>query len=920
MTQFAFIKTFRQGSVSLATRLQVTLIGLTVLGVVATGSLLLAWSWQIQLRQLQEIQAERSQIAAQRINAFIDDLQRKLAYLERVQGLSDLDPAIQQHLLDGLIRHNDAYEAVAIADRDGNIISAVSPYEDVKWESIADTPLFNRVYKQQESYIAPVEMQMQPQQPVTTIAVPIRNAQDVVDGVLLARLNLSFVEFVTAQTDVGQTGYAYVVDERYRVIAASGDRQNTLPKLKPELLASLKTAQTHSNDSYLGLRGYPVFGQVHPIESTPWSVVVELPTTEVSAPMRQFAVWMLGGLVVMIMLASGISWLLSRSITRPLKRLTTAANAISAGDWDTKVKVSHLTELQVLATTFNQMTSQMSQLLDTVQNERNFMAAILEAARALVLVLDRQGRIVRFNWACEATLGYCGAEIIGQPFWDLFLAEAERDLAIAQWHIKVMASNQTYSSEYQSQWLTSDQEVRLIAWSDAVLYDDEGEVEYVISTGIDITEREAAQQAKRESRMLLKAVLDNSPEVIYIKDKDGNILLANKEFGRLMNLDPDELIGKHNRELFPPEIADKMLENDRLVMAQDQVIQREEVAVFGEEVITYLSSKFPLRDDQGNIYGICGISTDISDRKQAEEQLQQAKDAAEVALTNFQNAQTQLIQSEKMSSLGQLVAGVAHEINNPMSFIFGNLVHLENYSQNLLDLIDCYHQYYPQPPAEVADLVDEIDLDFLHEDLPKVLGSMRFGAERVREIVLSLRNFSRLDEDGEKEADIHEGINNTLMILNNRLKAQPDRPEIKVIKNYGEIPLIECFPGQLNQVFINLLVNSIDAIEEKNQSRSPDEVKQDPGTLTMTTSRLDADHIRIVLRDSGKGMTHETQVKLFSPFFTTKPIGKGTGLGLSISYQIVTEKHQGTLRCQSALGEGTTFMIDLPIKLAVNAA
>lgn len=904
---------------SLGTRLRLLLAGLSVFSVAATGSVLLHLNWSEHLASIHTLQNERSRTVAQSIDAFVGSLQRKVIYLGQVQGLVEFDTTTQQQLLDGLTRHSDAYEYIAIADRTGQILSASSP-NNVQVGSLVNTPLWTAAYQQQEIYIAPVRIDTRLQKPITVIAVPLYDRANEVAGVLLARLNLSTLNTVVSQTPVGETGYVYIVDERNRIITQTGESVSTLEKLSEEVLTQLGELTTQPETAlYSGLTGQSVIGSRHRLENPSWLLVVELPTAEAYAPMRRSLSVIVGVAVGMVIVASSLSWLMARSIVRPLKCLTTAANAIGAGDWQQQVEVRGLNELQSLAVAFNRMIDQMNQLWDKVHNERNFVAAIVEAVGALIIVVDRQGRIVFFNGTSEATLGYRSSEVIGEFFWDLFLMKADRTNAIRKWDSELLEHDQGDAIEYQSQWLTSNGEARLITWSDTVLRNSENEVEYVISTGIDMTAREAAEAARRESEMLLQAFIDNSPEVIYIKDKEGHFLLVNNKFGQVVGLTPQDIIGKYDHDIFPPDIAQEMLKNDRQTMQQSQVVQYEEEVILGEELKTYLSSKFPLRDGRGEVYGICGISTDISDRKQAEQQLQQAKVAAETALTNFQQAQAQLVQSEKMSSLGQLVAGVAHEINNPVSFIFGNINHIENYCDSLLELVAAYQQHYPQTNPKLTDLIEELELDFIQEDLPKVLNSMRFGSERIREIVLSLRNFSRLDEDGEKRVDIHEGIDNTLMILNNRLKAQGNRPEIQVIKNYGDIPLIECFPGQLNQVFINLFVNGIDAIEEKNQDRSPEEINQDPGAFTVTTHCLDQNHIRITLQDTGKGMTSQTQTKLFSPFFTTKPIGKGTGLGLSISYQIITEKHKGQLSCQSVLGEGTTFMIDLPIRLTADA-
>jgi signal transduction histidine kinase len=276
------------------------------------------------------------------------------------------------------------------------------------------------------------------------------------------------------------------------------------------------------------------------------------------------------------------------------------------------------------------------------------------------------------------------------------------------------------------------------------------------------------------------------------------------------------------------------------------------------------------------------------------------------ALYKLKQTQTQLIQAEKMSSLGQMVAGVAHEINNPVNFIHGNLIYVNEYTQALLNIVHLYQQHYPNPAPEITEQAEEADLEFLTEDLPKMLTSLKVGTERIRQIVLSLRNFSRHDEAEMKEVDIHEGIDSTLMILQNRLKGARDSPRVEVIKDYGTLPKVECYAGQLNQVFMNIINNGIDALLEAKDN--------DTREIRIHTEVKDSDWVVIAIADNGPGMTQETRQRIFDPFFTTKPVGSGTGLGLSISYQIVIEQHGGQLKCISAPGEGAQFFIEIPVQ------
>ena len=351
-----------------------------------------------------------------------------------------------------------------------------------------------------------------------------------------------------------------------------------------------------------------------------------------------------------------------------------------------------------------------------------------------------------------------------------------------------------------------------------------------------------------------------------------------------------------------------------------------------EEVLARIENQFTIQRLQKELKEQNALlQQEICDRKAAAKVHQQAEEALrqsearerekaqelELALNELKRTQIQLVQSEKMSSLGQMLAGIAHEVNNPVSFIYGNLSLARQYFQNLLKLLQTYQQTYPHPTLEIQRIAEEIDWEFLVEDWQNLMNSMQVGAERIGQIVLSLRIFSKLSESNVKSVDIHQELDHILFILQHRLKAIGERQEIQVVKDYSQLPNVTCYPSQLNQVFMNLLSNAIDAVETQSPPRVitiSTSVVRGKEQRTIENGQLTTDKVVIRIADNGSGMSEDVQKRIFDPFFTTKPVGSGTGLGLSISYQIVVEKHQGQLRCVSAPGQGTTFIVEIPLQ------
>lgn len=436
---------------------------------------------------------------------------------------------------------------------------------------------------------------------------------------------------------------------------------------------------------------------------------------------------------------------------------------------------------------------------------------------------------------------------------------------------------------------------------------------------IEELESRAVEHEETESQLqsnynLLSSVINGTSDLIFVKDIQGYYVLVNQAALDFWQVSLGAVLGQDEYAIFSPDEARRLRDIDREVIEKKYSETIEETLTLRGKSYTFLTTKTPYFDNRGQVAGLIGITRDITHRKDAEETLRKKTQELQQTLDTLQKTQSHLIHSEKMSSLGQLVAGVAHEINNPVNFIYGNTRPAENYITSLLGLIKLYQQHFPAPPGAIRAEIESMDLDFIMEDLPNILRSIRLGAERIQEIVKSLRNFSRMNESSVKVVDIHEGIDSTLMILRPRLKAQIHREAVDLMKYYGDLPLVECYAGQLNQVLMNLLTNALDSLDDRSEAQA-NFVPQ----ITITTQAV-GDFIEIAIMDNGTGIPEGIQPRLFDPFFTTKPVGKGTGMGLSISYQIITELHRGTLRCESQLGRGTTFTIVIPLHQKSNAA
>jgi PAS domain S-box-containing protein len=587
----------------------------------------------------------------------------------------------------------------------------------------------------------------------------------------------------------------------------------------------------------------------------------------------------------------------------------------------------------------------------------------------LFFIVGSDGYFKQMNPMCGKVLGFTNQEFLSQR-WIEFVHPEDQPSTLEQLQKLVIVTD---TLQFENRVRCKDGSYKWLMWN--VTSCREQQLTYAVAR--DITNCKQAEEAQRQSEELFRLLVEGVDDyAIIMLDPRGCIISWNTGAERIKKYKGSEIIGQHVSRFYTSEDIQRGKPKQALEIAaregrfEDEGwrVRKDGSQFWANVVIT------ALRDKDGKLRGFARVTRDITERKLSQEALQQAHDELEkrveertaeliqanerlkqeiaeheqteaalrqskarlkeqakqleaetqhatALLQQLQRTQTQLIHTEKMSSLGQLVAGVAHEINNPVGFIYCNLDYATCYIKDLMRLVELFCFHYPKPVAQIQAEMKAVDFDFLMSDLPKLLSSMKVGANRLRKIVLSLQNFLRAEQVEIKPIDIHEGIDSTLMLLQHRLKATAERPEITVLKEYNTVPLVEGYAGQLNQVFMNLLTNAIDVLETSSDARDI------PRNITISTSvkeirrefpgsRIEQNvpHVVIRIADNGPGISKEVFHKLFDPFFTTKPVGKGPGLGLSISYQIVVEKHGGQLTCTSEPGKGAEFLVVIPVQ------
>lgn len=912
---------------SLASQIRIGLVVLILLSLVPTAGVLILLSFRSQLEQVHTVQLERSRAAAKEIDAYLDDIQRKLNYLGRVQGLTDLPPQTQQQLLDGLTRHNDAYEAVAIGTPDGRIVASAAPYGPLPWASLSDVPVFRQTLVRQEDSVSPVERDVANDLLLVNFAIPVRDAQDMVAGVLIARVNLKFLSFVVTETRVGETGYVYVVDQSGTPIAAqrrSAVAVSATPGLNPDLQRRI-TDDTPLQAAYSGLYGTEVLGAFASIPTANWTVVTELPTAEVYAPLRQMLTVMGIALIASILVAGAASIIATRRILIPLQRLTEAAARISTGDLGVRIKLTSRTELGMLANTFNTMSDQLQRLFAQLRENEQRFRAIFDQTFQFTGLLTLDGTLLEVNQTALQFRGLRAEDVIGKPFWET-LWWPDDPLEQERLRAAIRAAAQGIFVRYEAEIYDSQQQRATIDFSLKPVHDADGQVMLLIPEGRDITDRKRAEEATRQlvREQAIRSQAELGQQRFAFLAETSATLATSLDYETTLQsiaqlavptlaeyciidlIEPQGAIrrvalahGDSNKQAlvqqlsqYPPRphggegISRVLQTGEPQLMKQvsaeflAQIAQDEQHLTLLQMLGPQSLMMVPLTV-RTTIIGAITLAAAESGRHYSEDDLALAQEMAGRAALAIDNARLYYEAQEAVRIRDGFLSIAAHELKTPLTALLGNAQLLERRATR------------------------DANIGERNQNLARVVSGQ---ATRLNKMITALLDITRL----ERNQLLLERETVDLGALLQRLVEETQaslRTHTILIAAPLEPVLIDGDALRLEQVFQNLIHNAI--------KYSPN-----GGAVHVEINRHDG-CVLVSVRDEGIGIPAAALPHLFQRFYRATNVDShyisGMGIGLYVVKEIVG-LHGGTVAVTSIENQGSTFTVMLPLDMDARAA
>ena len=853
------IITGKNQMLSIANQLRYGLVAFVVSSVLIAGSVLTYLSFRQQAEQTKLLQQERAQGAANKISAYLDNLQRQLNYLSELRGLADFNSDTQRSILEGLANSNSAYEIVGILNERGQVVQAMSPYGPISLSSSlllqisGNSPMFLEIFRMGQNYISPVEIDHEINLPVATLSLPIRNSKNKIAGILFAKINLNFLTRIVDRTEVGKTGYTYILDDRLVLIAKKDKNSSTfnLENLKNrafvrELFKLSLSPEMQQAIVYQGLNGEEVVGTATIVRRVQWMVAVELPTSEAYAPVRSMVLVMSGATLIAAFAAVVLGIIFSRSITIPLKYLTAATARISGGEFGSRVNIAASNELGELAQSFNRMAEELQRYFKKLQDSEQRLAQFLEAMPVGVFIVNNIGQPYYINSRAEQLLGKglvanTSAEGLTEVY-QIYLADCEEIYPEERDPINCALQGKSVNID-DIEIRQPDKIIPIEVWGTPI-YDEQGNIAYALAAFTDITQRKQAEK-----------------------------LLA--EYNRNLEIEVEERTQELSQAI------------EHLKAAQQELIISEKMAALGQliagvahEVNTPLAA---IRSSVENIIDF--LARDFSQLPQFFQQLSPERYSDFFTLLEKSTQQSMTLSSKEKRKLKK---ALIQELE------FHDIAKAETIADTLID-IGVYDNVEPFLPC-IQDNNNAIILHRAYQiaTIQKSAATIKIATDRAAKIVFALKNYARYDHSGKKViANIAEGIETVLTLYHNQFKQG-----VEVIRKYApELPSILCYPDDLNQVWTNLIHNALQAMDYKGTLKI--EVKQQEQTML------------VCITDSGKGISPEIVSRIFEPFFTTKLPGEGSGLGLDIVKKII-ERHTGKIEVESLPGK-TIFTVSIPI-------